>query len=102
MVTWEWAKDTANIRTKLEKQGNDLKNIPVIIEGCRLIGGDLLIYLRPGIYPKDNYELKANKDCRSCGGHGWIRYQLDQDDIKSAPCHECFPETAAKSEWLRR
>lgn len=62
----------------------------------------LTIFVDPLVRAKDKYELNATIDCKFCGGHGWVRYQLDQDDIKSAPCHICFPETEKQSEWLRR
>ncbi len=101
-MKYEFTKESKQTLDKLEEQGNDITNIPVIVESWKLDFGQLIAIIRPGIYSKDNYQLKANKDCGICRGKGWLRYQLDQDDIKSAPCHICFPETASKSEWLRR
>lgn len=87
---------------KLAEQGNDINNIPVRVISFKLVNGELQAILEPGIYPKDDYQLRAKKDCSCCRGYGYIRYCLDQDDIKSAPCHICFPETASRSEWMRR
>ena len=87
---------------KLQAQGVDCENIPVHVERWKLVNGELVAVIRPAVHPKDDYQLLAKPDCGECRGYGYVRYVLDQDDIKSAPCHVCFPQTAAKSEWLRR
>lgn len=97
-----WSIESLNNRLELQKQGMDLKNIDVRLVKMELHNDELVAIIEPIPYPKDKYQLTVNKDCRACKGYGWIRYALDQDDIKSAPCHICFPDTAANSEWLRK
>jgi hypothetical protein len=96
-----WSVESFENRMKLQEQGIDLKNIEVRLVKMELHNDELVAIIEPMQYPKDEYQLKAKKDCKECKGYGWIRYCLDQDDIKSAPCHICFPETAIKSQWLR-
>lgn len=100
-MNFEYTKYGLKKYHELVEQGNDPKNWPVRVEKFEIRNGELIAIIEPSLQVKDSYQLRANTNCKMCKGHGYLRYWLYQDDVKSAPCHVCFPETAEKSEWLR-
>lgn len=89
-VKWDYSSEALQSFKKYPEYWKNNRDFKIIQVGMDIIDNELRIFISPNHLPSET-EINANKNCKTCGGTGSVRYFFYQDESRQSVCPTCYP-----------